>query len=115
MYAYVVSLIRTLVPVAVGTLLTWLAEHGLDVPADQRGTVSLAGVGIVATGYYVLVRALEKRWPKLGALLGVPVMPTYLRASAMVAARRAAAVQAAAANFAPGRATPPAPEPPRTE
>lgn len=75
---YVISAIRTYVPIGVGLLLTWLASslHVVIDPSSQAGLVALC-VAVLSTAYYALVRLLEKKWPKLGILLGAAVKPTY--------------------------------------
>lgn len=71
---YIVSLIRTVVPVAVGSLLGWLAVRGFELP---EGPVREAVVGLCIAGYYALVRLAERRWPPLGLLLGKRAEPVY--------------------------------------
>jgi len=68
------SLRRTLVPVAVGFLLAQAARVGFDIPADQ-----LTGVleALVTGGYYALVRIAEQYAPALGILLGAAKQPRY--------------------------------------
>lgn len=75
---YVISAIRTYVPIAAGLLLTWLASSLKIVidPGSQAGLVALC-VAALSTGYYALARLLEGKFPKLGVLLGVPARPTY--------------------------------------
>jgi hypothetical protein len=68
----VVSFIRTSVPVLVGTVVAFLANRGFDIEINQNAVV--AAVIIV---YYALARFLEKKWPFLGFLLGVPKEPAY--------------------------------------
>jgi uncharacterized membrane protein (DUF441 family) len=68
------SVVRTLVPVVVGVLVTWLASKGLDV---DRGQVTVLVEAVVSVAYYALVRLAEQRVPQLGWLLGVPGAPTY--------------------------------------
>jgi len=74
-----VSLIRTVVPVIVGQLITWLAAAGI---IDQTGQISAALLSlltvILTAAYYAIVRVLEaKVSDKFGWLLGVPKAPTY--------------------------------------
>lgn len=73
------SLIRTYVPLGVGVLVTWLASFGVHI--DSTATAALAaGLGAVAAAlWYTIVRALERRWPALGALVGSPKAPTYAK------------------------------------
>lgn len=74
----VISLIRTYVPILVGLLLTWLASslHVVIDPSSQAGLVALC-VAVLSAGYYTLVRLLERKWPQVGVLLGVPSKPQY--------------------------------------
>lgn len=69
-----ISLRRTLVPVAVGFLLAQAARAGFDIPADQ-----LTGVleALVTGGYYAVVRVAEQYAPALGVLLGASKQPRY--------------------------------------
>lgn len=78
---YLMSLIRTAVPAAVGAVLSWLALRGLNVPASDRESITAAATFVVLLAYYAAVRALEKRWPKLGVLLGVPAAPSYAKST----------------------------------
>lgn len=74
---YAISIIRTLVPMAVGCVAAWLVAKGIHVPAAARDSavaVLTAGCGAL---YYLLARVLEHKWPALGVLLGVPAKPTY--------------------------------------
>jgi len=72
---YLVSVIRTVVPYAVGTGLVWLADKtGLTIPDEPAKTIV---TGLVAAGYYAAVRALEARWPFFGVLLGYKAAPEY--------------------------------------
>lgn len=78
-YNYLASLIRTYVPLGVGVLVTWLASFGIQIDSTASAALA-AGIGaVVAAAFYALVRALEKRWPKLGGLLGVPKAPEYAK------------------------------------
>ena len=70
------SIVRTLVPVAVGQLVALAASAGLEVPGDvQDALVVLLGFA-VTTVYYLAVRWLEQKFPKLGMLLGWAAIPT---------------------------------------
>lgn len=68
------SLRRTLVPVAVGFLLAQAARVGFSIPAED-----LTGVleALVTGGYYAIVRIAEQYAPALGILLGAPKQPHY--------------------------------------
>ena len=75
---YVISLIRTWVPIGVGFALTWLAStlHVVIDDHSKAGLVALC-VTVLSAGYYFLARLLEKQFPFLGVLLGTPAKPTY--------------------------------------
>ena len=73
---YVVSLIRTGVPLAVGWVLVQLADHfgiGIDDSTSQGLTTAL--VAILAGLYYALARLVERKWPALTWLLGSSLQP----------------------------------------
>lgn len=70
------SVIRTVVPLAVGLLLTQAAKH-LGVKIDEGLTTEVVTV-VVSAAYYALARVLEEnvsRW--FGLLLGKRGAPTY--------------------------------------
>lgn len=71
------SIVRTAVPYIVGGIVSWLVGLGLSVDASLEGTLTAVFTFVFGTVYYLAVRALEKKWPALGVLLGVPVQPTY--------------------------------------
>ena len=68
---YIVSLVRTYVPLAVG----WLVVT-FDQSIDTADAAAHA-VAIVLIVYYAVVRALERRFPAVGWLLGRPSTPLY--------------------------------------
>jgi uncharacterized membrane protein (DUF441 family) len=73
-----VSLIRTIVPVVVGSFITWLAGRGVDI---DGAAVAPIVTTLVVAGYYAAVRAAEQRWPHAGWLLGVARPPSYPKPS----------------------------------
>lgn len=73
------SLIRTFVPLVVGSLVAWLATLGIEV--DRTALIGILDP-LLATAYYALIRAAEKRWPGAGWLLGAPGAPSYAPPSA---------------------------------
>lgn len=69
-----VALVRTVVPAVVGLLLAAAAKANIDIDGGAlNGIVDAVVIGV----YYLVVRQLEKRWPKFGVLLGIPKQPTY--------------------------------------
>lgn len=77
MNAFITSLVRTVVPLAVGWLAAWLAAHGVAVSADAAASLEAGIVVSAAFAYYAGVRALESKWPWVGVLLGVASAPVY--------------------------------------
>lgn len=75
----VVSLIRTVVPVIVGSVLGWLAARGLDLGPEAAAGVIPAVTGLCIVGYYSAVRWLETRHSRAGLLLGRTAQPVYTR------------------------------------
>jgi len=73
---YVVSLIRTYVPMLTAALLVWVGQvTGILIVMNANAKVTVV---LVVTGlWYALARTLERRWPQLGWLLGSKRTPTY--------------------------------------
>lgn len=87
---YVTSLVRTWVPIGVGLVLTWLAEHfHVIISSSTSDALVAVATAALSAGYYAVVRAVEHKVPSLGWLLGVPVRPDYatLRADAIDAGK----------------------------
>lgn len=74
---YITSLIRTVVPYLIGLVLAYLGTNGIHLSAEQIASLSATLALAIGTLYYLVVRALEHKWPKLGWLLGAPSTPTY--------------------------------------
>lgn len=75
---FLISVIRTAVPVAVGAVLAWLASRaGIILDADSSAALTTSAVAVSVAVYYALARALETRWPWLGVLLGRRAKPVY--------------------------------------
>ena len=74
--AYIRNLVRTAVPVAVGTVVAWFASKGWNLKSGQFAVLA----PVFSTVYYGVIRGLEKKFPKLSWLLGAlpaaPVVPT---------------------------------------
>jgi len=60
------SLVRTLVPVAAGVLITRAAAYGLKLP--EAAVTDLLTV-TVTSAYYALARLVEQRAPRFGRAL----------------------------------------------
>jgi hypothetical protein len=71
---YELSVRRTVVPVLVGIVLAQAARANLTLPADH-----VAGLveAVFITGYYALVRMIERYVPEAGVLLGAFIQPRY--------------------------------------
>lgn len=68
------SMIRTVVPIIVGSVIGYLAQKGFNIDKDLAVQFTVAAC---IAGYYLLARVLERRWPAAGALLGSTKQPTY--------------------------------------
>lgn len=66
------SVVRTVIPLVVGLAATYGAKAGLSV--DSAALASLLG-GLVGSGYYLLVRVVETKFPKFTWLLGTSTQP----------------------------------------
>jgi hypothetical protein len=74
---FIISRIRTAVPLVVGVIVT-ATENRYDwLPKIDGQSLAPAAVFLVSYGYYGLVRWLEHWKPALGWLLGYPAQPTY--------------------------------------
>lgn len=75
---YGISIVRTAVPIIVGAIVAIGLRFGAQFDAAAIAPLVQA---VVAAAYYVAVRALERRWPQLGALLGAAKCPAYSAAT----------------------------------
>lgn len=68
------GVLRTLVPM----LVTWLVGIPLvaELNVDQTALENALAV-ILGMIYYVVIRQVEKKFPKAGILLGYPAAPKY--------------------------------------
>jgi len=71
---YEYSLRRTVTPVVVGLVLANAARANLALPADH-----VAGLveAVFITGYYSVVRLVERYVPEAGVFLGAFIQPRY--------------------------------------
>lgn len=77
MNSFIISQIRTYVPILVGALAAWLLTKGVELDTDTQAGLIVFLTGLLQGLYYLIVRLLEKRWPKVGVLLGVASKPVY--------------------------------------
>ena len=77
---FVTSLIRTYVPIIVGTVVGWLAAKGITVDSNAVAGLTAFLSGFFSAVYYLVVRVLERRYPQLGWLLGAAKKPEYASA-----------------------------------
>ena len=88
--AYIRNLVRTGVPVAVGTVVAWFASKGWSLKSGQFAVLA----PVFSTVYYGAIRAAEKKYPKLSWLLGaLPAAPAV--APVPAPAKKAAATKKA--------------------
>lgn len=84
----VASVIRTLIPVIVGQVASWLLLANITIPATALDGLGTFLGGILTAVYYVGVRVLEQQWPKAGILLGLTASPdTYSKGDPEVPSR----------------------------
>lgn len=69
------SIVRTVTPVIVGQIAAYLATIGVTLPEDVMAAVTVVLGFVFTTVYYILVRWLEQKFPKLGILLGYAAVP----------------------------------------
>jgi hypothetical protein len=85
---YLISLIRTWVPVGIGAALTWLATRvGIVLDEDTSAQAAVVATVLVVAVYYAVVRRLEQRWPAVGRVLlglGAAKTPVYASPAATV-------------------------------
>jgi hypothetical protein len=77
---FVISQIRTYIPVVIGAVVAWLVARGvLDETSSQEVLTSWTAALTAALSalYYFVVRVLASKWSWFGYLLGVNVKPEY--------------------------------------
>lgn len=73
----ITSLVRTYVPVIVGSFISWLATRGINVDEGTAAAAVTALTGAIILAYYTIVRLLERKFPRIGVLLGSTRKPEY--------------------------------------
>lgn len=71
------AVVRTVVPLAVGGLISLLVALGADLAPNAEAILTPAVGLVVGAVYYWAVRQLAKRWPWTEHLLGAARVPTY--------------------------------------
>lgn len=75
---WLASVIRTTVPIVVGSVAGWLAAKiGIVIDEQSQAGFVSGFTGVLIAGYYNLIRWAEGRWPWVGWFLGLAVNPTY--------------------------------------
>jgi len=70
------SIVRTIVPIIVGSVLGWFTVLNIPVDPDFEGALTVLLTLLLTTAYYVAVRLFETYIsPKLGWLLGYGKSP----------------------------------------
>lgn len=80
-----IARLRTLVPMGVGVLATWLATR-FGIVFDEQASTGLTTfvTGVVSAVYYLVIKWAEKHFPQAGWLLGYAKTPVYVDPSATV-------------------------------
>lgn len=73
----ITSAIRTGTPMLVGFVLSWLTAMGFQLDANTAAGLVSFLTALFGWVYYVAVRFLEMKFPKVGWLLGSPKQVTY--------------------------------------
>jgi hypothetical protein len=75
---FVVSNIRTVVPVVVGVGITWgAAKLGIVIDDSTKMTAATLAVLTVTGVWYSVVHWIEQHWPAAGWLFGQKALPYY--------------------------------------
>lgn len=69
------SLVRTIIPIAVGQIVAFVATLGIEVTPDQEAAFTTVLGFVAAALYYLTIRFLEQKFPWMGALLGWAATP----------------------------------------
>lgn len=74
---FITSLIRTYVPIIVGSIIAWLSARGIAIDANAIAGLAAFLSAVFSGAYYLLIRILEKKYPQVGILLGSTRKPEY--------------------------------------
>src|SRR5699024_7764265 len=68
------SIVRTVVPVIVGAIASYFVTLGVTLQEDVMAALSVIITAAATAIYYIVVRWLEQKFPKLG-ILGYAAVP----------------------------------------
>lgn len=75
---FLVSQIRTYVPIGVGALISYLATRGVELDDSTQANLVIVLTALATALYYTAARFIEMKWPKAGRwLLGSQKKPQY--------------------------------------
>jgi hypothetical protein len=80
---YIISAIRTGVPLLVGLVAQWAATKGVHLDSDLQHVLAAAIAGVAGMAYYLVMRFLEHINHRFGWLLGYAKMPDYTPGGAL--------------------------------
>ena len=69
------SIVRTVVPVIVGAIASYLITLGVTLQEDVMAALSVIITAAATAIYYIVIRWLEQKFPKVGILLGWAAVP----------------------------------------
>jgi len=72
---FAASLIRTIVPLAAGAVISWLALVNLDIDTDGQVALTTLLTSALTGAYYLVIRIIETKVPQIGWLLGLAKTP----------------------------------------
>ena len=76
---FLISLIRTYVPIAIGSIISFLVvQYGFVVDESVTSQLVAGLTGFLIAAYYLGARILERKFPQLGFLLGTSAVPVYV-------------------------------------
>lgn len=75
MNPFAASLVRTITPLVVGSILSLLAKIGLNIDLEGQQALSTLIDSAFIGGYYLVIRLVETKVPQVGWLLGLAKSP----------------------------------------
>lgn len=77
MLNFYTSVVRTIVPIIVGSILAFFASKNYQFDDSFTTALDTALQGVFIGLYYIVVRFFEAKFPKAGLLLGSLKKPQY--------------------------------------